>query len=120
MPFATEQKRRYARRRRGALPLNNLGVACLIIGRMARIEVNLLTDGGNNAVIHMPGRKFPGVLVQGDALNALAQRVTLALAGCLGEEAHDAIAGVAADLHAMLTRYEQAVQAEGLRLPGRG
>ncbi|WUT05150.1 hypothetical protein OG802_18845 [Streptomyces sp. NBC_00704] len=33
---------------------------------MKRIEAELFTDGGNDAVVRMPGRQFPGVLVQGD------------------------------------------------------
>ncbi|WP_420709074.1 DUF6959 family protein [Streptomyces sp. NRRL B-1140] len=31
---------------------------------MERIEAELFTDGGNDAVVRIPGRRFPGVLVQ--------------------------------------------------------
>ncbi len=33
---------------------------------MTRIEVDLLTNQGNGAVLRLPERKFPGVVVQGD------------------------------------------------------
>lgn len=36
---------------------------------MKRIEADILTDGGNDAVVRMPGRRFPGVLIQGDSLH---------------------------------------------------
>ncbi|MFD3621492.1 DUF6959 family protein [Streptomyces sp. NPDC058676] len=38
-------------------------------GPMERIEAELFTDGGNDAVVRMPGRRFPRVLVQGDSLH---------------------------------------------------
>jgi hypothetical protein len=38
-------------------------------GPMERIEAELFTDGGNDAVVRMPGRRFPGVLMQGDSLH---------------------------------------------------
>jgi hypothetical protein len=38
---------------------------------MDRVEVELVTDGGNNAVVRMPARSFPGVLIQGDTLSTL-------------------------------------------------
>jgi hypothetical protein len=37
-----------------------------------RIEVDLLTSPGNYAIVRMPGRRFPGVVVQGDSLSILA------------------------------------------------
>ena len=38
---------------------------------MERVEVELFTDGSNNAVVRMPGRQFPGVVVQGDSKETL-------------------------------------------------
>ncbi|NKJ21747.1 hypothetical protein [Dyella sp. SG609] len=40
---------------------------------MKTIEVELLTDPGNNAVMRLPGRKGAGVLVQGDTLRSLLE-----------------------------------------------
>ncbi len=39
-------------------------------GPMERIEAELFTDGGNGAVVCVPGGSFPGVLVQGDSLRS--------------------------------------------------
>ena len=36
---------------------------------METIEVDAFTGQGNYAVIRLPARKFPGVLVQGDSLS---------------------------------------------------
>ncbi|WP_443048847.1 DUF6959 family protein [Streptomyces sp. NBC_00328] len=36
------------------------------------IEAELFTDGGNDAVVRMSGRRFPGVLVQGDSFTSFA------------------------------------------------
>jgi hypothetical protein len=36
---------------------------------MTLVEVDLLTDQGNGAVLRLPDRSFPGVLVQGDTLS---------------------------------------------------
>ncbi|MFF5778388.1 DUF6959 family protein [Streptomyces virginiae] len=38
---------------------------------MERVEAELFTDGGNDAVVRLPGRDFPGVLIQGDTLSIL-------------------------------------------------
>jgi hypothetical protein len=36
----------------------------------------LLSKPSNYAVVQLPGRKFPGVVVQGDSLHSLVQRLT--------------------------------------------
>ncbi|MFF9340799.1 DUF6959 family protein [Streptomyces sp. NPDC014773] len=38
---------------------------------MERLEAEPFTDGGNDAVVRLPGRGFPGLLIQGDSLGAL-------------------------------------------------
>ncbi len=38
---------------------------------MDHVEAELYTDGGNDAVVRLPGRRFPGVLLQGDSLHIL-------------------------------------------------
>lgn len=40
--------------------------------------VEMFSDATNRAVIRHPGRKFPGVLVQGDTLYSLCQRTDFA------------------------------------------
>lgn len=40
---------------------------------MNKVEVELFTGQGNNAVLRLPERKFPGLLLQGDSLKNLAE-----------------------------------------------
>lgn len=51
-------------------------------GPMERIEAELLTDSGNDAVVRMPGRRFPGVLVQGGTLHILRSEVAEVVDAC--------------------------------------
>jgi hypothetical protein len=39
--------------------------------------VELLSRPANFAVVHLPGRNFPGVVVQGDTLNGLVQHLSV-------------------------------------------
>ena len=39
-------------------------------------SVQLLSKPTNYAVVQLPGRKFPGVVIQGDSLHSLVQRLT--------------------------------------------
>lgn len=46
---------------------------------MRKELVEIYSDKTNAAVLRHPGRKFPGVLVQGDTLHGLCQRLDFAL-----------------------------------------
>ncbi|WP_144122970.1 DUF6959 family protein [Catellatospora sichuanensis] len=88
---------------------------------MELIEAELLTDGGNNAIVRLPHRAFPGVLVQGDTLAALRAQL-VAAAGALRRSPGDATAldelgSVIGDLDEILDRYEEALSEHGLRRP---
>ncbi|MDX6361047.1 DUF6959 family protein [Streptomyces sp. NPDC058274] len=79
---------------------------------MERIEAELFTDGGNDAVVRMPGRQFPGILVQGDALHILRSDVAEVVEACERgdlEEARDSAGLLLANLDALLARYEAAL-----------
>ncbi|MGJ7416705.1 hypothetical protein AB9128_12750 [Streptomyces cinereoruber] len=87
---------------------------------MERIEAELLTDGTNDAVLRLPNRNFPGLLIQGDTLgilqNDLAELVDLCATGDL-EEAQHAANLLHADLSAKLERYTRALEAHGIPRP---
>lgn len=87
---------------------------------MANIEVDLLTDQGNNAVVQLPGRKYPGVLVQGDTLSTLITTTNEAIEalrqGDTGE-AETLIRELLARLQDSQSCYEAALQARGIPLP---
>ncbi|MFF8275078.1 DUF6959 family protein [Streptomyces lateritius] len=87
---------------------------------MERVEAELFTDGGNDAVVRLPGRNFPGVLIQGDTLSTLrsdmAELVELCAAGDLVEARHVASL-LQADLGAKLKRYTDVLEAHGIARP---
>ncbi|MFC7760061.1 DUF6959 family protein [Catellatospora bangladeshensis] len=88
---------------------------------MTVIEADLFTDAGNNAVVRLPHRAFPGILIQGDTFANL--RVQLAEAASLLSESpasSDALGqlqSVINDFDEILHRYEQALASRGLRRP---
>ncbi|WP_406009334.1 hypothetical protein OG440_26830 [Streptomyces sp. NBC_00637] len=87
---------------------------------MERIEAELFTAGGNNAVVRLPGRRFPGVLVQGDSLHILrtdmAELVEACERGDLGD-ARDTAGLLLAGLDALLERYGAALDEHEIPLP---
>ena len=84
------------------------------------MKVDLLSHGGNNAVVHMPGRRFPGVLAQGDTLASLlawAEQTERLLQAGQQAEALEEVDGLADKLGTMLHAYEAALDGCGLPLP---
>ncbi|MEY9935289.1 hypothetical protein ABH926_009964 [Catenulispora sp. GP43] len=87
---------------------------------MERVEVELFTDGSNNAVIRMPGRQFPGVLIQGDSLASLRSDVAEIRDACLATDATEALEATESlleDFDAVMLRYTDALERHGLRKP---
>ncbi|MDG5801855.1 hypothetical protein P9869_04090 [Streptomyces ossamyceticus] len=87
---------------------------------MERVEAELFTDGGNDAVVRLPGRKFPGVLMQGDSLHILRSDLAEVVEACeLGDlaEARDSASLLLVSLDALLTRYENALQQHEIPRP---
>ncbi|MFI2348440.1 DUF6959 family protein [Streptomyces sp. NPDC019443] len=83
-------------------------------GPMEHVEAELFTDGGNNAVVRLPGRRFPGVLIQGDSLSILRSdvaEVVQALDQGDVAGARETAGLLLADLDALLTRYSAALEA---------
>ncbi|MFJ6629994.1 DUF6959 family protein [Streptomyces sp. NPDC091376] len=81
-------------------------------GCMERVEAELFTDGGNDAVVRLPGRRFPGVLIQGDSLASLRSEVAEVVeAFDQGdvEEGREAAILLLAGLDALLMRYSAAL-----------
>lgn len=87
---------------------------------MAKLEVELLTDEANNAVVRLPGRKFPGILIQGDTLRELIATTSEAIeASKRGDhvEARQVLRELAAQLQEARARYEAALQKHNIELP---
>lgn len=87
---------------------------------MKKSEVELLTDVGNDAVLRLPGRSYPGVLLQGDSLNGLVKMANDALRALeqgATDAARDELTGVVQRLADAQQRYEAALRAGGIALP---
>lgn len=70
--------------------------------------MRLFTDGGNNAVVRLPGQRFPGVLIRGDSLSILRSDVSEASEQGDVAEACETAGLLLDDLDALL-RQEAAV-----------
>ncbi|MFF4041173.1 DUF6959 family protein [Streptomyces sp. NPDC001816] len=87
---------------------------------MERVEAELFTDGGNDAVVRLPGRRFPGVLMQGDSLHILHGDLGEVVEACeRGDlaEVQDSAGLLLARLDAVLTRYANALQEDEIPRP---
>ncbi len=78
-------------------------------------SAKLLTDATNYAVVQLPERAFPGVVVQGDSLNNL---VSL-LEGALGssDESRELVEEALEILRGAKARYETVCSDAGIELP---
>ncbi|MFJ3794641.1 DUF6959 family protein [Kitasatospora sp. NPDC090091] len=87
---------------------------------MEHIAAELFTDPGNNAVVRLPPRRFPGVLIQGDSLSVIRTEVAEIMEACdRGDvsEAREAAALLLADLDCLLARYTTALEEHGIARP---
>ena len=83
---------------------------------MTKIEVEVFDDAINSPIVRMPGRKFPGVVVQGDSLHMLwtyARDISKDVAGSAGSDAKELLDR----LSELIAVYERALKAHGMRLP---
>jgi hypothetical protein len=87
---------------------------------MRTIQVEVLSEAANQAVIKLPGRAFPGSVVQGDSLSAL-----FSLARSVRDRArrtvYSELAEDAAELHDLLhgrlLHYQSTLLSSGWQLP---
>lgn len=85
------------------------------------IEVGLLGNASNAAVIHLPGRRFPGILIQGDTLrNLLQMAVNVADKLEPGSPERDGAEELRVELQAKFDEYDRCLRSLGLDLPYSG
>ena len=87
---------------------------------MERKELEVFSKATNTAIIRAPGRKFPGVLIQGDALsNFFSDAMVLveALSDSKDEELFFTALSMAERLEGHLLHYEQVLGEQGIQLP---
>jgi hypothetical protein len=81
---------------------------------MNLLTVECFTEQGNNAVIRMPNRKYPGVLIQGDTLKNLLDMAEslLVLSADGGKELKDEAEGLADHIRDIYAYYKIAIQVD--------
>lgn len=83
-------------------------------------SVELLSPPTNYAVVHLPGRKFPGVVFQGDTLHNLLERIVelRKLTDKYGdEEVTASLAELSESLGEVVQHYETVCSNRGIALP---
>ena len=80
-------------------------------------DAKLLSEPTNGAVVHLPGRAFPGVVIQGDTLDTLiAELREVSSEGSVAERDR-LLADVIDRLEGLQVRYESVLEREGMALP---
>jgi hypothetical protein len=85
-----------------------------------KLEVERLSSEPNAAVIRLPGRKFPGIVIQGDSLKILVDCVedVSGLAERSGNlELQKSITELRTLLKSYMKVYEEALRGSGQSLP---
>ena len=84
-------------------------------------SVEIYSEASNAAIIRYPGRRFPGVLVQGDTLHSIVASLQLVMKNSSGldEEPLAALAGAVEQLEALLAHYRSVLETHAMQLPFR-
>jgi hypothetical protein len=77
----------------------------------------LMTPPHNYAVVHLPERKFPGVVVQGDSLHSLLNFVRRAMVETDPDERLAELEYVEETLSGALEGYKKVLAQAGMELP---
>jgi hypothetical protein len=86
----------------------------------SNISIELYGHLGNNAIVRMPGRKNPGVVVQADTLAEFARRVRLivklASSSPAGEELVDEAASLTDEFDELIRKLNSALTGAGEKI----
>ena len=88
-------------------------MGCLADGDTYMADVKLISEPTNYTVVHLPGRAFPGIVVQGDSLNALIADTREVAAEADAEERANGLDAVIKHLTEVQTHYEAVLEARG-------
>lgn len=83
---------------------------------MERTEVELYDRVGNVAVVRLPGRKVPGIFIQGDSFAILADDGRK-LAATAGDDVREPATDLAQALAELLAYYASTLTDHGIPLP---
>ena len=87
---------------------------------MKQIKIDVLSETVNCPVVQMPGRKFPGVVLQGDSLRILlgsAEVVQQLCSSVSNPDLSEAAASLREKLAGYVAGYEKAMMEAGRNLP---
>ena len=80
----------------------------------------ILSHIPNSAIVQLPDRRFPGIVMQGDTLSNLFDSAKFLLAEfkrLRDEEGYYGTLMFAEQMQAQLVHYEETLQAQGIQLP---
>ena len=83
-------------------------------------SVEIYSDATNAAVMRHPGRKFPGVLIQGDTLHSLcvsAEAACAAARDAMKDDDFQRLDDIRNHLWSLLTHYKSVLNEHKIRLP---
>lgn len=89
-------------------------------GYMRTENVEIYSDASNAAVMRHPGRRFPGILIQGDTLHILCKQADLACPAArdvIGEEQYEELNELRNTLWGRLNHYKVVLTEHGIPLP---
>jgi len=87
---------------------------------MAELSAPILAEVPNSGIVQLPGRRFPGIVIQGDSLSSMFDQLASALSHAKhrrDQEAYYATFEVASRLQELLVAYENTLGAVGSSLP---
>jgi hypothetical protein len=89
---------------------------------MKLVELEVYSETTNQAVVRVPGRQFPGSVIQGDSLSILCDdskdlSLRLQHLGITDEEALSLAQGLQEQLLGRLVHYQQVLAAHNVALP---
>ncbi|QYK49780.1 MAG: hypothetical protein KF838_07980 [Phycisphaeraceae bacterium] len=80
-------------------------------------QANVLARDGNTAVVHLSGRAFPAIAMQGDTFFHMIQRIRAAHTAATRDECNEELQYLLADLEEQLAFYERTLKANSVSLP---
>ncbi len=87
---------------------------------MERIEIEVFSQASNAAVVRMPTRHFPGIVIQGDSLHILYD-LAEAIVRLAAPHDDEDLSGETEELRDLLARYvssyETVLKEHGIELP---
>jgi hypothetical protein len=87
---------------------------------MADDVAKILSHVPNSGIVQMPGRRFPGIVMQGDSLSIVFDRVAFCLQDAKtrrDEETYFEVLMFGEGLQAQLVHYEETLLKLGMSLP---